>query len=297
MAATVFALVPFAAQAQDQAGCACPTAPGKELVSGVCTACHQTNMITAELRLYARGLERADRHDDRPVEPTRSSATTITAISRRAFPAEHQARAQADARPREITFKEWQTPTLGQRSRDPVQAADGPIWWAGQFGNLIGRLNPATGEMKEYPLPANAMPHTVELDAKGMPWYTGNKNGTVGKLDPATGKITVYKMPDPRRRTRTRSSSTSRASCGSRCRTSNMIGRLDPATGDIKLVTLRRRTRSRTASRSTPTARCGSRATARPASTRSIRRRWRSPKSSFRSRAQRCGASTSLRTA
>ena len=88
-------------------------------------------------------------------------------------------------------------PTLGQRARDPIQAADGSIWWAGQFGNLIGRLNPATGEMREYPLPPNALPHTVELDAKGIPWYTGNKNGSVGKVDPVTGKVTVYKMPDP----------------------------------------------------------------------------------------------------
>ena len=44
----------------------------------------------------------------------------------------------------EIAFKEWQVPTLGQRSRDPVEAADGAIWWAGQWGNLIGRIDPAT---------------------------------------------------------------------------------------------------------------------------------------------------------
>ena len=88
-------------------------------------------------------------------------------------------------------------PTLGQRSRDPVEAADGSIWWAGQWGNVIGRIDPATGAMKEYPLPPKAMPHTVLTDRAGNIWYTGNKNATVGKLDPATGKITEYKMPDP----------------------------------------------------------------------------------------------------
>ena len=56
----------------------------------------------------------------------------------------------------QVSFKAWQTPTLGQRSRDPAQAADGLIWWAGQFGTLIGSINPATGEMKEDPLPAKA---------------------------------------------------------------------------------------------------------------------------------------------
>ena len=97
----------------------------------------------------------------------------------------------------EIAFKEWQVPTLGQRSRDPVEAADGSIWWAGQWGNLVGRIDPATGEMKEYPLPDDAMPHTVILDAAGNVWYTGNKNGTIGKLDPDTGEITELQDAGP----------------------------------------------------------------------------------------------------
>ena len=61
----------------------------------------------------------------------------------------------------------------------------------------MGRIDPDSGEMKEYPLPANAMPHSVTLDADGNPWYTGNKNGSVGKLDLSTEEIVVYKMPDP----------------------------------------------------------------------------------------------------
>ena len=96
-----------------------------------------------------------------------------------------------------ITIKEWQVPTLGQRARDPVEADDGSIWWAGQFGNLIGRLDPKTGEMVEYPLPGQALPHTVVLDQAGNAWYTGNSNSTIGKLDPKTGEIVVYNMPDP----------------------------------------------------------------------------------------------------
>src|SRR5918997_1846973 len=77
------------------------------------------------------------------------------------------------------------------------EAPDGSIWWVGQYGSILGRLNPNTGEMKEWPLPSTAKPHTVEIDPKGRPWYTGNMNGTVGWLDPETGKITEYKMPDP----------------------------------------------------------------------------------------------------
>jgi virginiamycin B lyase len=128
-------------------------------------------------------------------------------------------------------------PTLGQRTRDPIQAADGTIWWAGQFGNLIGHLNPVTGEMKEYPLPNNAMPHSVTLDAKGTPWYSGNKNGSVGKVDPATGQVTVYKMPDPAAVDPHTMKFDKSGIMWFSLQQANMIGRLDPASGDIKLVT------------------------------------------------------------
>ena len=95
-------------------------------------------------------------------------------------------------------------PTLGQRTRDPIQAPDGTIWWVGQFGNMIGHLDPATGEMKEYQLPPGSHPHTVELDPKGHPWFSGNKNGTVGRLDsrPASSPSTRCRIR--RRRTRIR---------------------------------------------------------------------------------------------
>ena len=45
LAATVVALVPFAAQAQGQ-GPELPAGAGKDTVQAVCTGCHQTNMIT-----------------------------------------------------------------------------------------------------------------------------------------------------------------------------------------------------------------------------------------------------------
>jgi virginiamycin B lyase len=137
-----------------------------------------------------------------------------------------------------ISFQEWVVPTLGQRSRDPVQAPDGSIWWAGQWGNLIGRIDPKTGDMKEYPLPENAMPHSVTIDAQGNVWYTGNKNGTVGKLDPHTGAITEYKMPDPAAKDPHTAIFDRQGVMWFTLQLSNMVGRLHPDTGDIKLVTM-----------------------------------------------------------
>jgi virginiamycin B lyase len=237
MVAALCTLVPFAAQAQGQAP-SLPEGAGKQMVEAVCTACHQTNMITQSSGYTREGWKEltSTMVDFSRIPDTQAAITEYLAAH---FPPNYNKRA-AKIVPgaMEITFKEWVMPTLGQRSRDPIQAADGSIWWAGQFGNLIGRLNPVTGEMKEYPLPAMAKPHTIELDPKGTPWYTGNMNGTVGKIDPVTGQATVYKMPDPNAKDPHTLIFDKKGTAFFTLQNSNMVGRLNPETGDVKLITV-----------------------------------------------------------
>ena len=239
IAAAVFALVPFAAQAQEQGRpAALPQGAGKETVEAVCTQCHQTNMITGSSGYTRDGWkELVGTMID--LSPNPEWRDTITEYLAANFPPNTRLAPKLIPGPAEISFTEWQMPTLGQRSRDPIQADDGSIWWAGQFGNLIGRLNPVTGEMKEYKLPPNALPHSVWLDDQGIPWYTGNKNGTVGKVDPETGKVTEYKMPDPAAKDPHTAVFDKKGILWFTLQNSNMVGRLDPANGDIKLVTMK----------------------------------------------------------
>ena len=172
-----------------------PDGKGKQLVEGLCAACHATNLISTssgytrehwkELVGYMIDLSNNKAAQDEILDYLAANFPPNTRRAPKLVPGKV-----------EVTFKEWVMPKLGQRTRDPIQAADGTIWYAGQFGNLIGRLDPKTGVAKEYELPPNSMPHTVQLDPKGRPWFSGNKNGSIGWLDPATGKTTVYKMPD-----------------------------------------------------------------------------------------------------
>jgi virginiamycin B lyase len=230
-------LVPFATSAQSQQS-GLPDGAGKALVEGVCTACHQTNEITRSSGYTREGWkELAATMIDLSGSPDKQDM--ITQYLAAHFPPNTKRAAKPMAGDAQIAFKEWVTPTLGQRSRDPVEAPDGSIWWAGQFANLIGRIDPKTGEMKEYPLPPNAMPHTVEIDARGNVWYTGNKNGSVGYLDPRTGKITVFRMPDPAAKDPHTLVFDKNGIAWFTLQQSNMVGRLDPATGDIKLATMK----------------------------------------------------------
>ena len=225
------ATTPAAAQTQPTA---LPEGSGKAAVEAVCTACHQTNQI-----LNSSGYTRTQWEEliadmiDLSESPDKEA---ITAYLAQHFPPNSRRAAKLVPGTTKIAFKEWKVPTLGQRARDPVEAPDGAIWWAGQFGNLVGRIDPRSGEMKEYPLPPEALPHSVTIDATGNVWYMGNGNGTIGKLDPKTGKAAVYKMPDPAAKDPHTAVFDRDGTMWFTLQQSNMLGRLNPATGDIKLA-------------------------------------------------------------
>jgi virginiamycin B lyase len=237
MAATVFAFLPLAAQAQGQQP-AMPEGEAKVLVENLCITCHRTNLINASMGYTRDGWKEliGTMIDLSANEDMQDKLTDYLATH---FPPNTRRAPKLVPGPVQITWKEWVNPQLGQRSRDPVQGPDGLIWWVGQFGNVMGHLNPVTGEMKEYQLPANAYPHTVEIDAKGNAWFTGNKNGTVGYIDPKTGTTKVYKMPDPNAKDPHTLVFDRKGIAWFTLQNSNMVGRLDPESGDIKLVTLK----------------------------------------------------------
>jgi len=84
-------------------------------------------------------------------------------------------------------------------AHDPAVASDGMVYFADQQGSYIGRLDPETGEVKEYATPTpKSGPHGIIVAPDGGVWYTGNAQGLIGRLDPKTGTITEYKTPGAR---------------------------------------------------------------------------------------------------
>lgn len=89
----------------------------------------------------------------------------------------------------------WEVP-YGGRPRDPYVHPDGSVFFAGQAGNYVGRLDPRTGDFRRYELDENTNPHTVVVGPDSMVWFTGNRNGMIGRLNPRTGEIRRYPMSD-----------------------------------------------------------------------------------------------------
>ena len=129
--ASFFAIAPVAAQQQPAQ---LPEGDGKALVQGMCTACHETNQITRSSGYSREGWrELMQTMIDVSGTPAGEAIAKYLATH---FPAGTQLKPTLVRGETSITFREWTVPTLGQRARDPVQAPDGSIWWAGQCGPI-----------------------------------------------------------------------------------------------------------------------------------------------------------------
>ena len=169
---------------------ALPQGEGESLVREHCSSCHRPEI-----------LERAQGYNT--ISEWRELMATMVALDEpradliarylaKHFQSKPELYPTLVPGPVNIEIDEWLVPTLGQRSRDPVEGLDGSIWWTGMWASLVGRLDPLTGDVREYPLPPSARPHSIVPDNEGFIWYLGNSNGTVGKLNPLTGDIREY---------------------------------------------------------------------------------------------------------
>ncbi len=74
-----------------------------------------------------------------------------------------------------VSIHEWDVPTPNSRPHDPAVAPDGALWYTGQLANKLGRLDPKTGTIKEFPLKtAGSGPHGLAADKQGNIWFTAN---------------------------------------------------------------------------------------------------------------------------
>ncbi|TSC33550.1 hypothetical protein [Corallococcus sp. Z5C101001] len=73
---------------------------------------------------------------------------------------------------------------------------DGSVWFTQRFAGQVGRLDPASGSVRNYPLPnRQSGPAGLAVDARsGRVWFTEGFTDTVGSLDPATGAIREWRL-------------------------------------------------------------------------------------------------------
>jgi virginiamycin B lyase len=101
------------------------------------------------------------------------------------------------------TFAEYSlSPGPGVAPRQPVsprRASDGNVWYTARVPStgwdIIGRLNPATGAVTEFPIPTfRADPRSIRNGPDGNLYFTEGNGNKIGLITLA-GEITEFSIP------------------------------------------------------------------------------------------------------
>jgi virginiamycin B lyase len=99
-----------------------------------------------------------------------------------------------------VIYTEYDVPRPMTQPHDVVLDASGTVWFS-EFGEqFLGRMDPQTGKIKEYPIPTLRPKQPtgildLETDEEGNFWISLQNQGGIAKFDKKTGKFKVYPVP------------------------------------------------------------------------------------------------------
>jgi len=212
--------------------------PGKAIVDKNCNICHQVAQHAARgytpegwdtvLKMMTnQGLNISDE------EKELAKAYLI-----QTFPEKERPKAVIVDGPVQVKFQTWHLPIAGSRPHDPLGARDGSIWYTAQMANMIGRIDPKTSSIRQYPLKKpHSGPHGLMEDQEGNIWYTANTGAQIGKLNPKTGENTEFPMPDATVTDPHSLAIDAKGDIWFTAQVSNRVGRVNHKTGKVTLIT------------------------------------------------------------
>jgi virginiamycin B lyase len=191
-----------------------PAGRGKELLQRQCSACHGLQTRMAATRRDAAGWTQAInymRESEKPRLGTRvndqDAADLVSYLTKMFGPDSILPRSPAELpkyketlrsfgdEATKIVYVEYEMPGPNRHPFSAAPDKDGYLWLP-YFGkaNAIGRLDPKTGAIEEFPAPhqGTAGIHTAVPAPDGSVWIGEQASNKVGKWDPVTRKVTEY---------------------------------------------------------------------------------------------------------
>ncbi len=215
-----------------------PDGPGKQEVGAVCGACHEFFSRVGRGYTPAGWKTVMQMMINQGAPIPKDKVEEITNYLSKNFPENGKPNGVVIPGPVKVSFTFWAAPTPGSRPHDPLATHDGYYWYTGQMANVLGRVDPKTGAVNEFPLKTpHGGPHGLVEDKQGNIWYTANTAGLIGKLDPKTGQVTEYPLPDSKAGDPHTLVFDGDGILWFTVQNANLVGRLDPKSGEIKLVT------------------------------------------------------------
>lgn len=140
-----------------------------------------------------------------------------------------------------VIMTEYDLPRPESQPHDAAVDREGMVWY-GDFGrNYLGRLNPRTGEVKEWQVPLLKPDFPkglldIKFDKEGNPWVSLLFQAGIAKFDKKTEQFTTWSVPAKHNNVRTRVGMQSHTPDGTvwfKQSQNLMVHRLDPKTGEI----------------------------------------------------------------
>ena len=214
-----------------------PAGAGREIAAARCVRCHDATRLATPGQTRTGWSNVVEQMRNIGVELEAAEVPALVDYLAANYPERTKPAARVIPGDVQVAFKEWPVATTGAFPHDPLATGDGMIWYAGQRGSLLGRIDPVSGAIREFATPtANSGPHGLTADVAGNIWFTANYAGYIGKLDPKTGSVTEYSMPDTAARDPHTPVFDQRGVLWFTVQAANRIGRLTPATGEIRLA-------------------------------------------------------------
>ena len=100
----------------------------------------------------------------------------------------------------QVLITEYGLPKRTRQPHDVVVDPDGVVWYASFGEPVLGKLDPKTSKITEYPLPILKPGHIngnldVVLDEENNLWIAMTFQAGIAKFDRKTEKFTIYKLP------------------------------------------------------------------------------------------------------
>jgi streptogramin lyase len=100
-----------------------------------------------------------------------------------------------------VVMTEYDLPRKQIQPHDAIVDADGMVWFTHFGEQFLGKLDPKTGRVSEYPLPVLKPGYPVgtldlETDKAGNLWIAMMYQGGVARFDKGTEKFQTWKVPD-----------------------------------------------------------------------------------------------------
>jgi streptogramin lyase len=140
-----------------------------------------------------------------------------------------------------VIITEYDLPRPDALPHDAAVDKDGVVWYCDYAEGIVGRLDPRTGEIKEWrnPLVKPGYPggfQSLELDSDGNPWLARHEFNGVAKFDRKTEKFVNWSLPQESVSPRTRTTFLAPTQDGKvwiKDDVDHKAFRLDPSTGQF----------------------------------------------------------------